>query len=64
MVLTPVLLGRVARMNHVAVFAGLLFWSWAWGVWGILLAVPMMMIVKTVADHVEDLKPIGTLLGE
>jgi predicted PurR-regulated permease PerM len=62
--LTPMLMGRVASMNRVAVFVGLLFWSWAWGVWGMLLAVPMMMAMKVVCDHVEDLKPVGRFLGE
>jgi predicted PurR-regulated permease PerM len=62
--LTPTLMGRAASMNRVAVFVGLLFWSWAWGVWGMLLAVPMMMAVKAVCDHVEDLKPVGRFLGE
>lgn len=62
--LTPTLMGRVASMNRVAVFVGLLFWSWAWGIWGLLLAVPMMMSIKTVCDHVEDLKPVGRFLGE
>ncbi len=51
-------------MNQVAVFAGLLFWSWAWGIWGMLLAVPMMMVVKAICDHVEQLHPVGHLLGE
>ena len=62
--LTPMLMGKVASMNRVAVFVGLLFWSWAWGVWGLLLAVPMMMSVKAICDHVEDLKPVGRFLGE
>ncbi len=62
--LTPMLMGKVAAMNRVAVFVGLLFWSWAWGVWGMLLAVPMMMCIKVVCDHVEDLKPIGRFLSE
>lgn len=62
--LTPALMGRVAEMNKVAVFAGLLFWSWMWGVPGMLLAVPMMMIIKAVCDRVEDLQPIGRFLGE
>jgi len=62
--LTPTLMGRVASMNRVAVFVGLLFWSWAWGVWGMLLAVPMMMCIKVVCDHVDDLKPVGRFLGE
>jgi predicted PurR-regulated permease PerM len=62
--LTPALMGRIASMNHVAVFVGLLFWSWAWGVWGLLLAVPIMMSIKVVCDHVDDLKPVGRFLGE
>ena len=62
--LTPSLIGRAASMNHVAVFAGLLFWSWAWGVWGMLLAVPMMMVIKVICDHVDALQPVGHLLGD
>jgi predicted PurR-regulated permease PerM len=63
-VLTPVLLGRVAEMNRIAIFAGLLFWTWLWGVWGMLLAVPIMMAVKVVCDHIEPLQQIGDFLGE
>ena len=62
--LTPLLMGRAAAMNQVAVFVGLLFWSWAWGVWGMLLAVPMMMVIKVICDNVEPLQPVGHLLGE
>ena len=62
--LTPLLMGKVASMNRVAVFVGLLFWSWAWGVWGMLLAVPMMMSIKVICDHVEELKPVGRFLDE
>jgi predicted PurR-regulated permease PerM len=62
--LTPMLMGRAAQMNPVAIFIGLLFWSWMWGIWGTVLAVPMLMMLKAVCDHVEDLQPIGELLGE
>jgi predicted PurR-regulated permease PerM len=62
--LTPMLMGRAAQMNPVAIFIGLLFWSWIWGIWGTILAVPMLMMLKAVCDHVEDLQPIGELLGE
>jgi predicted PurR-regulated permease PerM len=62
--LTPMLMGRASSMNQVAVFAGLLFWSWVWGVWGMLLAVPMMMVVKVICDRVEALQPVGHLLGD
>jgi predicted PurR-regulated permease PerM len=62
--LTPTLMGRAASMNHVAIFAGLLFWSWVWGIWGMLLAVPMMMVIKAICDHVDVLQPVGHLLGD
>ena len=62
--LTPALMGRTAQMNPVAIFVGLLFWSWVWGVWGTILAVPMMMMGKAICDRVEDLQSVGELLGE
>jgi len=62
--LTPTLMSRAAQMNPVAIFVGLLFWSWVWGVWGTILAVPMMMTVKAICDRIEDLQPVGELLGE
>lgn len=62
--LTPWLNSRAARMNAIAIFIGLLFWGWIWNVWGMLLAVPMLMVLKAICDHVDDLKPIGELLGE
>jgi predicted PurR-regulated permease PerM len=62
--LTPALMSRAARINSAAIFTGLLFWSWIWGVWGTILAVPMLMMIKAVCDHIEDLQPIGELLGQ
>jgi predicted PurR-regulated permease PerM len=62
--LTPTLLGQATRMNAVSVFVGVLFWSWLWGMWGAVLAVPILVVIKTVADHVEDLTPVGELLGD
>jgi predicted PurR-regulated permease PerM len=62
--LTPSLTGRVAQINRVAIFAGLLFWTWLWGMPGMLLAVPMLMATKAVCDRIEDLQPIGRMLGD
>jgi predicted PurR-regulated permease PerM len=62
--ITPALMGRAASMNPAAVFVGLLFWGWVWGIWGVVLAVPMMMLVKSVCDHIEDLNGVGELLGD
>jgi len=58
------LLGRAARMNAPAVFVSLLFWGMLWGAWGLLLAVPIMVAIKTACDHIEPLQGWGALLGK
>ena len=62
--LTPWLSGRASRINGVVVFAGILFWSWLWGGWGLILGLPIMMVIKAVCDQVEDLKPVGEFMGK
>jgi len=62
--LTPWLTGRASRMSPLVVFIAVLFWGWLWGVWGLLLGVPIIMIIKAICDRVEDLKPVGELLGD
>ncbi|XDF33893.1 AI-2E family transporter [Paracidovorax avenae] len=62
--LTPWLTSRTSRMSPVAVFVSVLAWGWLWGLWGVLLGIPVMMVVKAVCDRVEDLRPIGELLGD
>ena len=61
--LTPWWMGRASRMSAFAVFVGVLLFGWLWGVWGLLLGMPILMVVKSVCDRVEELKPVGELLG-
>lgn len=61
--LVPWLTSRTSSMNPVVVFVGVLGWGWLWGVWGLLLGIPIMMVIKAVCDRVDHLKPIGELLG-
>jgi predicted PurR-regulated permease PerM len=56
--------GRIAHMNSAAVFISLLFWGWLWGVWGMLLSIPIIVIAKVVSQHVEQLQPMAELLGD
>ena len=60
---TPLLMSRAGELNTVAVFVSVLVFGWLWDVWGLLLAVPIMVAVKAAADHVESLRPVGELLG-
>lgn len=61
--LTPCLTGRVSRMNPVVIFVGVLACGWLWGLWGLFLGPPLLMIVKSVCDRVDDLKMVGELLS-
>jgi predicted PurR-regulated permease PerM len=54
---------RAARVNAAVLFIALLFFAWLWGVWGLLLGAPLVGIFKVVCDRVDDLKPIGELIG-
>ncbi len=62
--LTPLFLGRAARVNSVSIFVAVMFWGWMWGTAGMLLAVPMLMMLKTVAEHVESMHGLSELLAE
>ncbi len=61
--LAPWLTSRAGSMNPVAVFIGLLAWGWLWGVWGLLLGIPILMVVKTVCDRIDGLHAVGEFLG-
>ena len=62
--LTPWLTARASRMNPVVIFVAVLSFGWIWGIWGLLLGTPLVMVAKSICDHVDDLQPMGELLGE
>jgi predicted PurR-regulated permease PerM len=64
MVVTTWMTGKIAKMNPAAVFVSLLFWGWLWGMWGLLLGVPVVVVIKVVAERVEGMEVIAELLGE
>lgn len=62
-VITPMILARRLTLNPVAVVAALLIWGWMWGIVGLLLAVPLLVVVKIACDKIEPLHPVGEFLG-
>jgi predicted PurR-regulated permease PerM len=52
---------RFTRMNPVLVFGGLLFFGWLWGAWGLLLALPLLAVVKAVSERLGEANAIAEL---
>ncbi|MEO5815824.1 MAG: AI-2E family transporter [Gemmatimonadaceae bacterium] len=61
---TPMLLGHRLTLNPVAIFIGLAFFFWMWGVAGAFLAVPLLATFKIFCDHITSLAAIGEFLGQ
>ena len=61
--ITPQLLSRTASLNLVAMFVAIAFWSWVWGVAGMLLAIPILMAVKVTCDRVDGGQTLAEFLG-
>ena len=61
---TPIVFGRSVSLNPVAVFVSFMFWGWLWGIPGMFLALPLLTIVKTISESIEDLAPVAELLSD
>lgn len=61
--INPVLVGKRLELNHTLVFVALLFWGWLWGVGGMLLAVPLLIIIKKFADHTPGWEAVAEFLA-
>lgn len=62
-VITPAIHGKRFEMSPLTIFFALFFWGWLWGVAGMLMAVPLLVVCKVTFDHIEELQPLGRLLG-
>jgi predicted PurR-regulated permease PerM len=63
-VIGPLLTGRHLTLNTPVLFVGLLFWWWVWGIWGALLAVPILSVLKIVAERIDGWQPLAAFLGD
>ena len=59
---TPMIMGARLRLNPIAVFISILFWSWMWGIFGVILAVPILAALKIVSGKVRSLRLLNAFL--
>ncbi|NQV24170.1 MAG: AI-2E family transporter [Rhodopirellula sp.] len=61
--ITPALLGRRMSLNPIFVFLSLAFWGWIWGIGGVVLAVPLLTVIKIASEQFDSLESLATLLS-
>jgi predicted PurR-regulated permease PerM len=61
--ITPFALGQRFSINQVVIFVAFVFFAWLWGVFGVLLAVPMLVSLKVICERVPKLMPVAEFLS-
>src|SRR6185295_6190200 len=62
-ILEPWLYGKGTGVSAVAVVVAAVFWTWLWGVVGLLLATPLTVCLLVIGKHVPQLSFLDILLG-
>ncbi|WP_417511697.1 AI-2E family transporter [Methylophaga sp.] len=60
---TPYFVGRRLEMNPVVIFLSVALWAWLWSIVGMLVAVPLLVAVRTFCEHIPSLQAFGTFLS-
>ncbi len=61
--ITPYLLGRRFSLNTVVILLSIAFWGFMWGAAGVFVAVPMLIMLKALADQFDDLASLSEFLS-
>ncbi|TDQ11930.1 AI-2E family transporter [Pedobacter metabolipauper] len=62
-ILEPLIVGEQVNINPLFTIMVLVLGEMLWGVPGMILAIPLLGIIKIICDHVPDLQPYGFLIG-
>lgn len=60
----PLLFGKSVGMNPFALLIAIMFWTWAWGPFGLLMATPLSLMLATLGRHLPYLRSFDFLLGD
>jgi predicted PurR-regulated permease PerM len=62
-IIDPMLMGRALRLSSFGIILSLAFWGAVWGIPGMFLSVPIMVMLLVVCSHVPKLRPFAVLLS-
>ena len=61
--ITPYFVSRRLQLNTVVVFLTVALWAWLWSVLGMIIAVPVLVVVRVLAEHIPGLNKFGNFLA-
>lgn len=61
--ITPYFVSRRLQLNTVVVFLTVALWAWLWSVIGMIVAVPLLVVMRVLADHIPGLAKFGNFLA-
>lgn len=61
--ITPYFVSRKLQLNTVVVFLTVALWAWLWSVIGMIVAVPILVVMRVLADHIPGLQKFGNFLA-
>ncbi|WP_283178627.1 AI-2E family transporter [Gemmobacter sp. 24YEA27] len=61
-IITPYFVSRRLRMNVVVVFLSVTLWAWLWSVIGMVIAVPVLVVVRVLSEHIKGWEKFGNFL--
>jgi len=64
MIIEPRLMGKGLGLSPLAILVALFLWGWLWGIPGMILAVPIMVVMKIVAANFPSMRWLEALLSK
>lgn len=62
-IITPYFVSRRLQMNTVVVFMAVALWAWLWSVIGMVIAVPVLVVIRVLAEHIPGWERLGNFLA-
>ncbi len=62
-VIEPIIMGNHLKINTVTVIFGLVFWGYIWGIAGMILSVPLLVLIKIIFEQVPSLAIVARIMG-
>ena len=61
---TPAILGKTLKVGSLVVLLAVAFWGFLWGIPGVLLAVPLLIVLRHIFSSFDATYPLAVVLGE